>query len=285
MHDTPLKLCREKPGLAVELAGDILRLPIPGHDEVLPYSESGTDVEVRDLNADNVVVCREGDQYRLGIIIEVQREKDKRKRFSWPAYQVNFRHRIKAPVVLIVICPNPAVAAWAAEPIETGQPGSDFLMQVLSPANYPKLLENTENGELAEQMVLGSLIHEKSNDIEQLLKTASAELAPLPEEIAKRYTQYMLGQLSEQPRTILEALMQQETYPYQSKLLADLKAEGKVEGKVEGESNALLIIIESRGLPVTEDQRRRIESCQDLNELNSWLKLAAIAPTVKAIIG
>lgn len=280
-HDTPLKLLRRKPGFAVELAGEILGLPIPEHGKVLPYSESLTDVEVRDLNADNVVVCDTGDRHQLGIIIEVQREKDKRKLFSWPAYQVNLRHRINAPVVLIVVCPNPTVAAWAAEPIGTGQPGSDFRMQVLGPANYPKLFENTKTGELAEQMVLGTLIHEKSEDIERLLTTAEAELAPLPEEIAKRYTQYMLGQLSEHPRTILEALMQQETYPYQSKLLAEREAKGRVEGKAE----TLLELIEVRGLPITENQRRQIESCNDPARLTAWVKRVLQAPSVADIIG
>jgi hypothetical protein len=277
VHDTPLKLCRSKPRFAVELAGEILGLPVPEHDEVLPYSESLTDVEVRDLNADNVVVCRAGGENRLGIIIEVQRGRDDRKRFSWPAYQANLRHRLSAPVVLIVVCPKPSVAAWAAEPISTGQPGSAFRILVISPANYPKLLVNSENGELAEQMVLGTLIHERSDDIEQLLKTATAELAPLSEEVAKRYTEYMLGQLSEHPRTILEALMQQETYPYQSKLLAEREA--------RGESNALLIIIETRELPITENERRRIEECKDLGRLKSWLKKAITAPSVADIIG
>jgi hypothetical protein len=279
VHDTPLKLCREQPRLAVELAGDILNLSIPEYDEVLPYSESGTDPEVRDLNADNVVVCREGGRNRLGIIVEVQREQDKRKLFSWPAYQVNLRHRIKAPVVLIVACPNPKVAAWAAEPIETGQPASDFWMQVLSPANYPKLFKNSRNGELAERMILGTLIHEKSDDIERLLITAEAELAPLPEQTAKRYTQYMLGQLSEHPRSILEALMKQETYPYQSKLLADLKAEGRAEGIAE----TLLNIIEERALFISENQRRRIESCEDPTQLQAWVKRAITAPSVSDI--
>lgn len=285
VHDTPLKLCRSKPGFAVELAGEILGLPIPEHGEVLPYSESLTDVEVRDLNADNVVLCRKGDSNRLGLIIEVQREKDKRKRFSWPAYQVNLRHRINAPVVLIVVCPNPTVADWAAEPIETGQPGSDFRMQVLGPTNYPKLFENSKSGEFAERMVLGTLIHEKSDDIKRLLMAAEAELAPLSEETARRYTEYMLGQLSEHPRTILEALMQQETYPYQSKLLADREAQGEARGEARGESNALLIFIESRELPITENQRRQIEDCTDLGRLKSWLKKAAAAPSVADIIG
>ncbi|WP_205323641.1 hypothetical protein [Glycomyces sp. YM15] len=56
VHDTPLKLCRRKPEFAVELASEILGLPMPAYREVLPYSESMTDAEVRDLNADNVVV-------------------------------------------------------------------------------------------------------------------------------------------------------------------------------------------------------------------------------------
>jgi hypothetical protein len=239
-----------------------------------------------------VVVCRAGDRHQLGIIVEVQREKDKRKLFSWPAYQVNLRHRINAPVALIVVCPNPTVAAWAAEPIATGQPGSDFRMQVLSPANYPKFFQNSESGELAERMVLGTLIHEKSDDIERLLIAAEAELEPLPEEIAKRYTEYMLGQLSEHPRTILEALMQQETYPYQSKLLADREsrgeargeARGEIRGEIRGESNALLAIIEVRGLTLSENERRVIESCNDLTRLKSWVKKSVTAPSVADII-
>lgn len=280
IHDNPLKLCRAKPDFAVELAGEILDLPIPEHDEVLSYSESATDVEVRDLNADNVVVCRQVGENRLGIIVEVQRGKDEDKRFSWPAYQANIRQRIQAPVLLIAICPKPWVAAWAAEPIETGQPGSDFRMLVLSPANYPKLTEPSGTGELAERMVLGTLIHERSKDIQRLITTALEELAPLPGERATRYAEYMLGQLGERPRSILEALMQHETYPYQSKLLADREA----RGEARGESNALLTIIETRGLPISENERREIEDCTDLDRLRTWIKLALNAPSVSDII-
>jgi hypothetical protein len=288
-HDNPLKLSRDRPGFVVELAGEILNLPIPTHDEVLPYSESCTDKDVHDLNADNVVVCRADEKIQLGIILEIQREKDNRKRFTWPAYQVNCRHRIKAPVVLMVVCSNPTVAAWAAEPIETGQPGSDFRMQVLSPANYPKLFESSENGELADRMVLGTLIHERSDDIERLLAAAQAELDQLSEETAKRYTQYMLGQLGEHARTILEALMQQETYPYQSKLLAEREArgeaKGRVEGRVEEASEILLDLIETRGLRITENKRRRIERCGDLAQLRAWMKLSVTARSAADIFG
>ncbi|MCD0443277.1 hypothetical protein LO763_06510 [Glycomyces sp. A-F 0318] len=284
VHDTPLKLCRARPRFAVELA-EMLDLALPAYSEVLPYSESATDVEVRDLNADNVVVCREGDQNRLGIIVEVQRGKDKDKLFSWPAYQANIRHRIQAPVLLIVICPRPSVAAWATEPIETGQPGSDFRALVLGSANYPKLTEPSGTGELAERMVLGTLIHEHAEEIEQLLTAVEEELASRPEEVAKRYTEYMLGQLSQQPRAILEALMQHETYPYQSKLLADREARGKAEGRVEEAIEMLLAIIETRGLRITENERRRIEDCGDLAQLRAWGKLSITARSAADIFG
>lgn len=228
-----------------------------------------------------MVVCRAGSESSLGIIIEIQQGKDDRKLFSWPAYQANLRHRIKAPVVLIVVCTKPSVAAWAAEPIDIGQPGSAFRMLVISPANYPKIFENSENGALAEQMVLGTLIHEGSEDIERLLAVAEAELAPLPEETAKRYTEYMLGQLSEHPRTILEALMQQETYPYQSKLLADREARGEARGAAE----MLLEIIDARGLQITENQRRQIEHCGDTAQLHHWGKRVGQARSAADIFG
>ncbi|MDA1360399.1 hypothetical protein O1R50_12245 [Glycomyces luteolus] len=132
-------------------------------------------------------------------------------------------------------------------------------------------------------MVLGTLIHERADDIERLLTAASAELAPLSDEKARLYPEYMLGQLSEHPRTILEALMKQETYPYQSKFVAELKAEGRAEGKAEGVAETLLNIIEVRALFISENQRRRIESCEDPAQLQAWVKRAIMAPSVADI--
>lgn len=91
----------------------------------------------------------------------------------------------------------------------------------------------------------------------------------------------MLGQLSEHPRTILEALMQQETYPYQSKLLADREALGRVEEATE----VLLQLIETRGVRITENERRRIEDSGDLEQLRNWRRLAFTARSAADIFG
>lgn len=71
--------------------------------------------------------------------------------------------------------------------------------------------------------------------------------------------------------------MGDETYPYQSKLLAEYEA--------RGEARALLTVIESRGLPITERQRLHIENCDDRERLMAWLKRAAVIPSVADILG
>jgi ribosomal protein L13E len=129
-------------------------------------------------------------------------------------------------------------------------------------------------------MVLGTLIHESAYDIESMLAATMEELAPLPEDVAARYAGNMLGQLSERPRTILEALMQTETYPYQSKLLAERESRGEVRGAIKKAEEAVLTVIDARGLFISENQRRRIEQCDDLARLNVWLRRAVNAPTV-----
>jgi hypothetical protein len=47
---------------------------------------------------------------------------------------------------------------------------------------------------------------------------------------------------------------------------------GKTEGKAEGEAEAILLVLESRGIPATEEQRSQFLSCTDLKQLKSWLE-------------
>lgn len=184
-------------------------------------------------------------------------------------------------MVLLVICPDNATATWARDPIETGHPEFVFRPLVLGPDNYPKLTASSGTGELAEQVELGILVHQQDDQFETISKAAFDELAPLPIDRATQYAEYMLGQLKERPRAILEALMKTETYPYQSKLLAEHEARGRVSEAAE----ALLTFIEGRGLPITASQRRRIEDCRDLIQLNTWIRRAGAAPTVADILG
>ena len=53
------------------------------------------------------------------------------------------------------------------------------------------------------------------------------------------------------------------------------KVQGRAEGKAEGKAEAVLSVLEARGLIITAEQRAQIVGCQDIVELDRWLRLAA----------
>jgi hypothetical protein len=51
---------------------------------------------------------------------------------------------------------------------------------------------------------------------------------------------------------------------------------GQAEGKAEGEGDAILLVLQARGLPVTGEQQRRITGCTDLDQLKRWVARAVV---------
>jgi hypothetical protein len=93
----------------------------------------------------------------------------------------------------------------------------------------------------------------------------------------------VLAVLSALARRHLEALMTTATYKYQSDFAKKYVAEGEAKGKAEGKAEAVLTVLAARGLPVTEDARRRISACTDPAQLNAWIGLAATVGSVDAL--
>ncbi len=48
-------------------------------------------------------------------------------------------------------------------------------------------------------------------------------------------------------------------------------------GQREGEADAILLVLEARGLEVTDADRERITGCTDLRQLKKWVRRAATA--------
>ena len=69
-----------------------------------------------------------------------------------------------------------------------------------------------------------------------------------------------------------------ETYKFQGptylKAHAKGLAEGRTEGQALGEAQAVITVLEARGLAPTEQQRQRILACTDLEQLNTWVRKA-----------
>jgi len=70
-----------------------------------------------------------------------------------------------------------------------------------------------------------------------------------------------------------------DTSWYRSAFSQQLRAEGRAEGIVQ----KLLRVLDSRGVPVTDEQRGRLEACTDLDRLDEWFDRALVAATATEV--
>src|ERR1700722_13316608 len=107
---------------------------------------------------------------------------------------------------------------------------------------------------------------------------ASGIVSLSPDE-AKKYYEYGLRMSPEIVRNALEHLMATKYNEPFSKLGLSYYGQGREEGLVAGERGTVLMVLTDRGLPVTEIQQARIDSCDDLAALKPWSEAALPAAT------
>ena len=71
--------------------------------------------------------------------------------------------------------------------------------------------------------------------------------------------------------------------PFIDGLIEEGLTRGMRQGKVESEADAILRVLDARGLKATTAQRERILGCTDLEQLQEWITRAATATTLAGI--
>lgn len=104
LHEALLLLFRNRPTLAPELMRDALHVELPPFTEARIDSADLTEVKPAEYRADLVVLLLEEAPVH-GIVIEAQRSRDQRKKFTWPVYATSLRARLEACSGLPV-CPR-----------------------------------------------------------------------------------------------------------------------------------------------------------------------------------
>jgi hypothetical protein len=61
------------------------------------------------------------------------------------------------------------------------------------------------------------------------------------------------------------------------------RAEGRQEGQARGKAEAVIAVLEARGLAVTAAARRRVLACADPDTLDGWLRRAVSVPSTRAL--
>jgi len=277
LHEGYILLFRNRPLLAPELMRDALHVEIPFFTEARAESGELTEVAPTEYRADLVVLLLEGRPV-FGIVIEVQLGRDDRKRKTWPNYVTSLGARLECPTALLVVTPDPGIARWAAEPIETGHPGFTLRPLVTGPAAIPPVTDPAEILRDPELAVLSAMAHGDDIASVQVAKALNGAFPGLDADKARLYLDLVVLSLSGAARAAFEALMQ-TNYEYQSDYARKYFGQGRAEGIetgiekgiVKGEARAVLQLLKIRGVEVDAEAQVRIESCEDSAQITTWL--------------
>ncbi len=286
-HEALLELFRRRPPLAAELLRDALHAPIPAFDRVRIGDSNLTELSPAELRADLVLLLEGSNSESTtgAIVVEAQLGTDTDKRWSWPAYLCGLRARLHCAAALVVVTGDRSVARWAARPIETGHPGFTLTPLVLGPASVPVVLDSAVAAQSPELAVLSAIVHGEEPEAVGVARAAAVAALSLDDERAALYLDVILASVNQTARAVLEALMANRPYEYQSDFAKRYVAVGKAQGQAEAAARAVLRVLEARGVDVPGDVRERILACADLALLDAWLERAVTATSASEVFG
>ncbi|MEV6772286.1 hypothetical protein AB0N05_27010 [Nocardia sp. NPDC051030] len=273
MHEGLIELFRTQPTLAAWFLTDVFGIPMPEFRGARTDSCDFTDIKPREFREDTaLVLIDDAGAPLVGIVVEIQLGKDSTRQWSWPVYISTLRARLQCPTYLLVVSPQPGVAAWCREPIELGHPGLVLRPLVLGPERIPPVTDPEDAAAVPERAVLSAIAHGESRDADAVFTALLVGLHHADDEHAKMYYDLVLTALSDAAQHRLEALMATK-YEYQSNFARTYVAEGRAE---EAARN-LLRFLEFRGAAISSATRDRITTCTDPEQLEAWID-CALAP-------
>lgn len=281
-HEILVDLFKNRPSLGAELLTEALGVVLPTYTEARLVSIDLTQSRPIEYRADVVVVLFDGDVASWVLVVEIQLGIDLRKRFTWPVYTMGARAAHRCPVALLVVAPDPDIAAWCAEPIETGIPGFVLRPPVLGPASVPFVTDPAEAARRPELAVLSALAHGESELGAAIAAAVLPAVERLDDERAKFYYDLVLNSLNEAARRALEAMM--KGYEYQSDLVKKWIAQGRDQGRTETRAGDVLTVLRVRGIVVPDVARERILAQSDPSLLERWLERAILATSAAEVI-
>lgn len=292
-HEAPLELFRRYPELVPSLLRQVFHAPMPERVRVRDVPSTFNQVTVQELRSDGALVIEDESGTPLaGVIIEVQRQIDPEKLFSWPRYVAALHAQVRCATYLLVIALTDAVARWAAVPIPTFLPGSHWAPLVIGPQQVPRIESLDEAQSNPAYAVLSTLLHIHDEGGEALAFQAIYALynSGTTRNEGLHMIWWLLGLLDgivgmDRLQRIERYFMLNESkFQYEPKTpefrawFEKQQAIAQLEqlGEARGEARAILTVLSARKLAVTEQQRKQILDCTDLAALDRWVSRSAI---------
>ncbi len=296
-HNGLVDMFRNRPELTPHLVERLLHQEMPAYASVAVMESTLDQLVPTEFQADLVLELKDATGQRvLSIVLEVQRDIDPLKMFSWPVYLVVLRARTRCPVILVVIPGDARVEAWAREAIDLGLGLSSVRPLVLGPSVVPEVTDPEVAVQGPELTLLSALAHSEGPSSLAVLRAAATVLMGLEAGPATVYFQIIHNALSGPLKETLEKLVMEQRAnsmsddndlpPFLRQFVergelkgkaegklegkAEGKLEGKAEGKLEGKREMLLHLLGRSGLVLTAEERQRVEACSDSATLDRW---------------
>jgi hypothetical protein len=280
-HEVLVDLFKNRPTLAAEILDEVLGVSVPSYTEARLASIDLTEIQPAEYRADLVVVLLEDDIPVRVIIVEVQLSPNPDKRFSWPAYATVSRAIHRCPVGLLIVAPDPAVANWCAEPIETGIPGFILRPPVLPRSAVPVVTEAEEAIRRPELGVLSAMAHGETEQAVAIAAAVLPAILKLDDDRARLYYDLLYNSFNEAAR---REMLMIKGYEYQSDFAKKYVAQGRTEGRTQEAARNLLSVLRVRGIAVPDAVRERILAETEPERLERWLDKAVVAASVNEVL-
>jgi len=150
----------------------------------------------------------------LGVVVEVQRSIDRRKKRAWPVYSATMRKRLCQPVELLVVPTRESVAQWADQPIDIDESGSVMRPTIARPRDLIEIAESSRDPSIWLLCVLACIDEMLPQRAVQLAGDAMVGLQGIDEDTAAYYLDVLIALLGPYGDMLRERVMRERGGPY-----------------------------------------------------------------------
>ncbi|MCI3278568.1 hypothetical protein [Streptomyces cylindrosporus] len=276
-HESLHQVFQQDTELLVTAMQRLLGLSVGPVIAITPLDTTVTELLPMERRVDSLFRLDTEDR-RYVVALESQGKPDPDKRRSWPYYLGYLGVRYEADAVLIVLTDDPATERWASQPVASGFPGRPSLIAqplVLGPAGVPVISDAaTAAGDIS-LWVLSCLVHGRDPAHAGILTGLAQALNETNPDEAVVYAEYVEAGLTGSPAVeIWRQLMSTMEIFFRSEAAQKVREEGREEGREEERARTVIMLLERRGLEVSDQVREHVLSCRDYEQLGIWVDRA-----------
>lgn len=280
-HEGFAEMFERRPELVHALLGEAATI-LPPNAPVRLASNEFSHYKPTKYYADRVLVFGTPPD-EVAVIVEIQRRFREEKLRVWPFYVSSLWARDGCPVILLVLCDDTETAAAYARPISIGRAAVVY-PDVVGPDRVPVVRDAELARQLPELSVISAILHHDQPGNEQIFEALGTALMTVGTGLGRQYYDLVFAELPEPRRAHLEEVVMKTVTPeYRSEYNRAIFAEGRATGEATGKATAIITVLESRGLTLSNEARTRITACTDLDQLDAWLRRVGSVTTVDAL--